>query len=227
MRQQFETVSDLGVCVEVTGRAGLPELTARVDAACNEVEDGDEPGVVVLALPGSPGADRSWPGVVSMPEVTRWERALRRLERTPAVTVAVAAGHCVGPALDVLLTADYRIATTEFELLLPVNEGHFWPGMGMFRLTRQVGGALVRRIVLWGDRLSAARAQEIGLVDELTGDVDEAVRGAAVLLGRAAGAELAVRRQLLLEAASATYEEALGAHLAACDRELRRLRGEQ
>jgi isomerase DpgB len=36
--------------------------------------------------------------------------------------------------------------------------------------------------------------------------------------------ELAVRRRLLLEAPSATFEDALGAHLAACDRLMRRHR---
>ncbi|MEK8174877.1 hypothetical protein NKH77_54940 [Streptomyces sp. M19] len=44
-------------------------------------------------------------------------------------------------------------------------------------------------------------------------------------MGRISDQELAVRRQLLLEAASVEYDEALGVHLAACDRELRRLRG--
>ena len=37
------------------------------------------------------------------------------------------------------------------------------------------------------------------------------------------GAELAIRRQLMLEAPTATFEDALGVHLAACDRSLRRL----
>jgi len=36
------------------------------------------------------------------------------------------------------------------------------------------------------------------------------------------GRELSIRRRLLLEAASTSFEDALGAHLAACDRALRR-----
>jgi isomerase DpgB len=43
------------------------------------------------------------------------------------------------------------------------------------------------------------------------------------MLGRIAGPELSVRRQLLNEATSSAYEDAIGAHLAACDRELRRI----
>jgi isomerase DpgB len=45
-----------------------------------------------------------------------------------------------------------------------------------------------------------------------------------VLVGRVSDRETALRRQLLIEAGSAGYDEALGIHLAACDRELRRLR---
>jgi isomerase DpgB len=36
------------------------------------------------------------------------------------------------------------------------------------------------------------------------------------------GAEMAIRRQLIFEAGSTTFEDALGAHLAAADRALRR-----
>jgi isomerase DpgB len=37
-----------------------------------------------------------------------------------------------------------------------------------------------------------------------------------------AGEELAIRRQLLLDAGHTRFEDALGSHLAACDRALRR-----
>jgi isomerase DpgB len=68
------------------------------------------------------------------------------------------------------------------------------------------------------------RATELGLIDQVSEDISAAVLTAAVLTGRTSDQELAVRRQLLLEAASVEYDDALGVHLAACDRELRRLR---
>jgi isomerase DpgB len=40
-----------------------------------------------------------------------------------------------------------------------------------------------------------------------------------------AGAELAIRRQLMDEASWMSFEDALGPHLAACDRALRRAGG--
>ncbi|GAA4207640.1 hypothetical protein GCM10022252_71590 [Streptosporangium oxazolinicum] len=63
----------------------------------------------------------------------------------------------------------------------------------------------------------------MGLVDQISDDLSEAVQTAAILRGRLSGREVTIRRRLLPEAAGAEYEEALGAHLAAYDRELRRL----
>lgn len=56
--------------------------------------------------------------------------------------------------------------------------------------------------MLWRHELSARQALEAGVVDECRADTDAAVRAAVVLLGELAGAEVAVRRQLIREAAS-------------------------
>ncbi|MDH6578565.1 enoyl-CoA-hydratase DpgB [Kitasatospora sp. MAP5-34] len=221
-----ELAGALAVAVDVDGSHSLPDLTAAIDTACERVEDRGERTVVVLRLGTTPAGRRSWPGDVRIRDVSRWERALRRLERLAAITIAVAQGTCGGPALEVLLTADFRIVTTDFQLLLPVNDGHVWPGMAVHRLVQQLGAAKARQIVLWGDEIAAERARELGLADQITEDPAEAVHTAAVLMGRISDAELAVRRRLLLEAMSTPFEEALGTHLAACDRELRRLTGD-
>ncbi|HEY7592180.1 MAG TPA: enoyl-CoA-hydratase DpgB [Actinophytocola sp.] len=198
----------------------LAELTVSIDGVCRRAEDGAT--VLVLCLENMPPGARVWPGRVSIQEVNRWERALRRLERLSSVTIAVAHGTCGGPALDLWLAADYRIGSADLRMMLPVNDGHFWPGMALHRLVNEIGVARARRLVLWGHEITAERAEALGLVDEIAGELEEAVRAAALLLGQEAGADYALRRQLLLEAPAASYEEALGAHLAACDRDLRR-----
>ncbi|MFB7274194.1 enoyl-CoA-hydratase DpgB [Streptomyces sp. NPDC056244] len=217
-----ELADGLGFILEIDGTRALDELTASVNSVCSRAEGHGTQSVVVLRLSSAP-ADRTWPGRVRIGEVNRWERAVRRLERLAAVTVAVSEGTCGGPALDLLLTVDFRIASPDSRLLLPVNDDHFWPGMAVYRLVGQLGAAQARRLVLWGHEITAAHAVSLGVVDEIGGDVEEALRAAVVMLGRLSGAEVAVRRRLLLEASSTSYEEAIGTHLAACDRELRRL----
>ncbi|GAA4239893.1 hypothetical protein GCM10022254_62520 [Actinomadura meridiana] len=215
----------LGIVTTVTGARPLAEVTAAVNAVCAEAEDRRGHAVVVLRLAPGPDGSREWPGSVGIQDVNRWERAVRRLERLPVLTIAVAEGPCGGPALDLLLASDFRIGSPDLRLVLPINDGHFWPGMALFRLVQHLGVAWARKVVLWGVDLSGDRAVELGLIDEISTDLAEAIHTAAVLRGRISGPETTVRRQLVLEAASAEYEEALGAHLAACDRELRRLHG--
>ncbi|MEU0131313.1 MULTISPECIES: enoyl-CoA-hydratase DpgB [unclassified Streptomyces] len=214
---------ELGILVRLDGGSPLPTLTAALDAVCEQAGGLRERAVVVLWFTPSPLQPREWPGAVSIQEVKRWERALRRLERLDHVNIAVVEGTCGGPVLDLLLAADYRIAGPDLRLLLPVNEGHFWPGMTLYRLVQHIGLARARRIVLWDSAVELHDATDLGIVDQVSEDLTEAVHTAAVLRGRLSDRETRIRRRLLEEAASAEYDDALGVHLAACDRELRRL----
>ncbi len=200
-----------------------PTLVAEVNDFCDRVEDAPAAGVAVVRLTGAamPGAERAWPGAADVHLVSKWERALRRLERFGAASVAVAGGRCAGPALEVLFACDRRIALPDLRLEVPVTDEGVWPGMLWHRLVTQLGVGRARRL-LFRHELSAAEAAELGVVDEVTGDPDRAVAAVAAVVRGAAGRDLAVRRRLLLDAAATGFEEALGAHLAACDRTLRR-----
>ncbi|RKN41209.1 enoyl-CoA-hydratase DpgB [Streptomyces hoynatensis] len=207
------------------------ELITGLNELCERVEDAPDEVLVVLRLRASGAAGgqdpaqgpRSWPGEgVGIHLVNRWERALRRLERLGAATVAVAEGPCGGPALETLLATDYRLGTPGTTIELPASSGEFWPGMAVHRLANQLGVVRARRLVLFGAGLTAAESVQAGLLDEIVTDVAEGIRAARELTARVTGSELALRRRLLLEAATTSFEEALGAHLAACDRTLRR-----
>lgn len=193
-------------------------LVDRVASACDAVEGG---GGVLLEVSGAPSAP--WSHGLTVGLVNKWERALRRLERSPAVTVAVADGDCGGPALDALLAADYRVATASVRLVPPVRNGVVWPGMALFRLAQHgTNAAAIRRAALLGRPIDAADALALHLVHELAADLPEARATAAGLAATAPCADLAIRRQLLFDASYTGFEEALGVHLAACDRVLRR-----
>jgi isomerase DpgB len=198
-------------------------LVARVQEFCDRAEDGDG-RAGVIRLTGA-GADRPWPGDVDVYLVGKWERALRRTERLAAPTVAVATGPCAGPAFDVLLTADHRIAGPDLTLHPPATADGPWPGMFVHRLVNQIGVARARRLILFGGELTAPEAYELGIVDEVSADPDAAVPAAVAAADAVPGSEVAVRRRLVLDAVTVPFEEALGAHLAACDRALRRAAG--
>ena len=78
----------------------------------------------------------------------------------------------------------------------------------MHRLVTEVGPSCARQIVLWGDMITADQAVDLGLVDEVSDDAREALRSAALLMGGVPAKEHAIRRQLLHEALTTTFEDA-------------------
>ena len=208
----------------------LAALAGTVDRFCRALEADDAEPVVVLRLPhvDLTSTQRAWPPRhTTTSDVSKWEKAVRRLESLQLVKLAVGSGRCGGPATDLLLVADYRLAADDFVLLFPVNDGHFFPSMTLYRLAQELPGGHARQLVLWASDMAAARAHELGLIDRVVPLAD--VRAAEVsceqlLEMQGAAAELRLRRQLLSGAQQTVHEEALGVHLAACDREFRRWR---
>jgi isomerase DpgB len=200
------------------------ELIARVNAACDLAEDAAGEAIVIAELTAGGQDPGGWPGSVGVHLAGRWERALRRLERSPAVVIAYAEGLCAGAAAETLLVADYRIVAGSFVFQLSDDPARLWPGMALHRLVAQSGLARARRLALFGQGLRAATARDLDFVDE----VHPAGAGLAAIADSAAarwahlsGAELAIRRRLLSDALVSDFENALGGHLAACDRMLR------
>lgn len=207
--------------LRLNGARPLTDATvAAVAAVCDQAEDRGGSGHVSVHVTGTP--DGSGTAGLDVALVTKWERVLRRLERLATTTVAVATGDCGGPALDALLATDYRIATAGMRLCVPVEDGTIWPGMALFRLAQQAGVARIRRAVLFGVPIDAREALALNLVDDVAEDPVARLAVVAELFATLPGRELAIRRQLMLDAAALSYEDALGSHLAACDRVLRR-----
>lgn len=205
--------------IHVDGRQSLSaELVAAIGATCDRAELRGGPGQVIVYVSGAPPGPLATGLTVGL--ISKWERALRRLERLPVATTGVAVGDCGGLALDALLATDYRVADPSVRLLMPVRDGATWPGMALYRLTQQAGA--LRRTMLFGAPIEAAEALTLHLIDSVTDDPAAALSVAARLTGAVTGPELAIRRQLISDAASTTFEDALGAHLAACDRVIRR-----
>ena len=205
-----------------SGRPLTQELIATVNRTCDRVEDATADGVVVFELVGDmadPGAP--WPGEVGVQSVNRWERAVRRVEQLDASTIAIVEGACCGSALELLLATDYRIARPNSRFSVARREGVVWPSMSLHRLVQQIGLTPARRLALFGGETDAEQAQRCGVVDEVAEDPAGALARVLETLVPLVSSEVRVRRQLLHEATATSYEEAIGVHLAACDRTLR------
>jgi len=193
-------------------------LVASVNHLCDRAEDAGANGVVLITLRCVPGAARE-PVQVSL--VNQWERALRRLERLPLLTLAAVDGVCNGLGLALLLATDYRVVTQRLRLSLALDGQEILPGMVLHRLATQIGAAHARRMALFGTELDAQAALEYGLADAVSGEPAASAARFAASLGASLLNGLPVRRRLVLEAAAVSYEDSLGTYLAACDRMLR------
>ncbi|MFD6309261.1 enoyl-CoA-hydratase DpgB, partial [Streptomyces sp. NPDC060223] len=197
----------------VDGREPLSAATIQdVQEICDRAESRGDTGILTVSATGAPEGD--WTGGLDVMLVSKWERALRRLERLPMAIVAVATGDCGGTALDAFLAADVRAATHGTRLLVGLDAAGTWPGMAGYRLVQFAGTARIRKAVLFGLPIEGPEALRLGLVDELVHDPAVAVAAAAGLTSGLSGKELAIRRQLLFDAATTPFEDALGPHLA-------------
>lgn len=216
--------TDGGLELRIDGSKPLTTASiAAVEAVCAAVESehaAHATAVLPVYVSGTPSG--GWMHGLDVSLVSKWERALRRLERLDAPTVALASGACGGMALDGLLATDYRIATPDTVLSLAGDAEAVWPGMALFRLAQQSGGAAVRRAILFGRPIDAHESAGLGLVDEVAEDPDKVLAAIAERVRTLSGSELAIRRRLMSDAAFTGFEDALGRHLAACDRMLRR-----
>jgi isomerase DpgB len=174
-------------------------------------------GLAVIDLREA-GAEHLSPGD-GINDVNGWERALHLIERSSAPSVALFGPQVGGSALEVGLACDFRIAGPDSQVIWR-NDGAVWPSTALFRLVQLIGAGQTIRLTLLGEPVHAGAALVSGLVDVITGNPD-----AAVATLRAAVDELddlRIVRRLIAEAVHTSYDEALGAHLAACERYLRR-----
>jgi len=212
----------LELCID--GTKPLPELTKMVNAACDDLATDQDGDCVIFTIDPAPAVQPTWPGEEDIHMVRRWEHAVRRLERLNTLSAVLVRGICFGPGLDILLAADLRMAMPGARLLFSAEGGLVWPGMSLHRLARQCGTARARQVMTWLPEVPAEVATAWGLVDAVVADAVDATNLIAARTAGLSSHEFAIRRQLVQEASTAEFDDALGVHLAACDRELRRLR---
>lgn len=124
--------------------------------------------------------------------VSRFGLLLSRLSTLPCPTVAAVVGPALGGGFELALACDVRVAAPTTTFALPEVRLGLLPGGGATqRLTRFVGPAITKDLVLTGRRLRGEDAAALGLVAHLV-DRSE-VRPRAAEAARAAAADGAWR----------------------------------
>jgi enoyl-CoA hydratase/carnithine racemase len=123
----------------------------------------------------------------------------RKLAEFPKPVIARIQGFCLGGGLGIATQADIRIAAEGSAFGIPAAKLGIVYGFDMVRrLVSLVGQAHARALLLSGERIDAAEAERIGLVNRTVpaGALDEAV--AKLARGMAANAPLSLRGMKLV-----------------------------
>jgi len=148
--------------------AWVQDLEAAVSAVASE------PDVRVVLVRGAgrafcAGIDLDMLGTERMPPgfYESQERAFHGLETMDKITVAALHGHCLGGGLQLAISCDIRVCSSDCSLGLPAILEGLFPAMATFRLPRLIGLGPARRLILSGELIRPEEALRLGLVDHL------------------------------------------------------------
>jgi len=143
-----------------------------------EIEDAEnDPSVTSVTVTGANGFFSAGVDVNDFqkdwdPSGTTVRDIIETIERSDKVFVAAIDGVALGGALELALACDRRVATPRSKLGLPEIKLGLIPGAGgTQRLPRLIPPQEALQMMLKGETVSAERALELGLIDEVIPDV--------------------------------------------------------
>ncbi|KAB2965346.1 MAG: crotonase [Thermoanaerobaculia bacterium] len=148
-------------------------VRADVLAALDRIAEDDGIGVVVLTGAGEKafiaGADIgefAGRSPFDQRHAMRSPRIFDVMASYPKPVIAMINGYCLGGGCELAMSCDIRVASDKASFGQPeINLGLIPGGSGTQRMPRLVGSGQAMRLILSGDRIAAAEAAQIGLVD--------------------------------------------------------------
>lgn len=182
LREDFDGVIALTLNRPDKLNAITPGMLEGLAEALADLRDKSEQRVLMIRANGryfSAGMDISGgmaPTEGSGVEFRRWYRCslhnlFDEIEAVEKPVVVAIHGACLGGALEMACSCDFRLAAESAKFGLPEIRLGVIPGSGgTSRLTRLVGPANAKWLVMAGQDVSAERALQIGLVQEVCKD---------------------------------------------------------
>ena len=126
--------------------------------------------------------------------VLKLQDVFTKIEAIRQPVLAAVQGGCIGGAVDLVCAADMRYATADsFFCVQEINIGMTADVGTLQRLPKLIPEGVARELAYTGDRMPAARAKDVGLVNEVFADHDALIEGVLDIAARiAAHSPLAV-----------------------------------
>jgi len=154
------------------------EMWQGIASVCAEL--GPDPSVRVVVVRGVGGHFSAGADIGDVAErgdevyfVT--QAADRALAEIPKPTVAFIEGSCIGGGAEIALSCDLRIAEAGARFgITPARLGIAYPPFAVERAVQILGPSATKHLLFSAELVDAARARQIGLVDEVHDGVDAA-----------------------------------------------------
>jgi enoyl-CoA hydratase len=129
------------------------------------------------------------------PGIVELQRAITSVEDCPKPVVAAVHGYCIGGGVDLIAACDIRLASADALFSVRETRIAIVADLGSLqRLPRIIGKGHVAELAYTGKDITAARAKEIGLVNDVLPEPHVAQHAAAKLAAQiAANSPLAVQ----------------------------------
>ena len=142
----------------------------------------------------------------------RFGEAFEALSAFRGVSIAAINGYAMGGGLECALACDLRIAEEQAQMALPEAGVGLLPcAGGTQNLARLVGEGWAKRMILLGERVDAATAQRIGLVEEVVPKGESRARAIAWALqaGKQSPTSVAACKRLVQATRTQSHATAL------------------
>jgi enoyl-CoA hydratase len=135
----------------------------------------------------------------ALSEIRRMQASVSSVAECPKPVVAAVHGYCIGGGVDLISACDIRLASADAIFSVRETKMAIVADLGSLqRLPRIIGAGHLAELAYTGKDLPASRAKEIGLVNDVFPDADEALESA-----RALAAEIASNSPLVVQGTKA------------------------
>src|SRR5580692_3576640 len=165
---------------------------------------------------GGPGAGgdgdngKGRPSMAGRAGVKRLQRSITAVADCPKPVLAAIHGYCIGGGVDLISACDIRLASADAVFSVRETKVAIVADLGSLqRLPHIIGKGHLAELAYTGKDITAARAREIGLVNDVFADADTVVAGA-----RSMAAEIAANSPLAVEGTKAVLTAGEGRSVA-------------
>jgi 2-oxoglutaroyl-CoA hydrolase len=191
------------ITLDVPGKFNRVTMLAREQLReVFEEQDADD-GIRFIVVAGAGGAFTAGGDIAGFLEASPWTVSrlahnVAAAERCRKPVIAALQGYVFGVGLELALACDFRVAAPDVQLALPEATIGMIPGSGgTQRLARMIGLGRAKDVVMRGRRIGAEEAVTLGLVTEVSEDVDAAATALCAELRRVSPLSLAMAKRVL------------------------------